>query len=188
MLDSSLLPMENARARIRTMHQGDAAAYVEGTEDDAVRAYAHLPEERYTVELVDELIAGAIREGLDRGDLAVLAIADVPSDDFVGSLVIFDVTAETAEVGFWLHPRGRGGGIATAALELGVAFVRDSGIPRLAARTAPDNIASRKVLLRASFDELGTEDGVAPSGHRVQLTRFERILEKDGAERTPEER
>ncbi|HIT75381.1 MAG TPA: GNAT family N-acetyltransferase, partial [Candidatus Avipropionibacterium avicola] len=153
MLSTEHLPLENARARLRPMRLDDAADYAEGTEDELVRTFAHLPEPHYTTASVTAMIEGAVRDGLDRGDLAVLTIADPRDDRFAGSLVLFDVTSGSegamAEIGFWLHPRARGAGRAVAAVDLAARFARRCGLTRLTARTVTDNAASRHTLLRA---------------------------------------
>ncbi|HIY65373.1 MAG TPA: GNAT family N-acetyltransferase, partial [Candidatus Agrococcus pullicola] len=73
------------------MEHKDAAAYAVGADDPRVREFAHLPEPEYTEASVSRLIDGVIREGLFRGDLAVLTIADPGTDEFIGSLVLFNV-------------------------------------------------------------------------------------------------
>jgi ribosomal-protein-alanine N-acetyltransferase len=158
------------------MHTGDARAYVEGTVDASVRRYAHLPEPEYTEASVAALITGALGEGLERGDLAVLTIGDPSTGRFAGSLVLFDVTDESVEVGFWVHPKHRGEGLAGAALSLAVTLVRRSGLTRLTARTMPENLASQRVLEQAEFSR-GTEVvDVAPSGEAVALLLYSREL------------
>lgn len=172
MLDSMLLPLRNDRAVLRAMRRGDAAAYASGTADPSVRRYAHLPEPEYTEASVTALIAGAIRDGLDRGDLAVLGIADPATDAFVGSLVLFGVEGGAVEVGFWVHPDHRGRGITTAALALAVEFARRSGLTTLAARTVPGNQASQRVLEQSGFVQEETARDTAPSGHELVLLRY----------------
>lgn len=94
MLDSKPLPLRTGQAILRAMRPEDAAAYAAGTDDPMVRQFAHLPEPKYTEESVRTLIQGTIQEGLDRGDLAMLTIADPTNDDFAGSLVLFDVEGD----------------------------------------------------------------------------------------------
>src|SRR5690625_3911829 len=151
MLESRCLPLSNDRAVLRAMRPEDASAYASGTADPLVRRYAHLPEAEYTEAFVTELIGGTIREGLARGDLAVLTVADPSTDAFAGSLVLFGVDQGSAEVGFWMHPDHRGKGLAGAALALGIEFARRSGFLRLTARTLPNNHASQRVLEQAGF-------------------------------------
>lgn len=176
MLDSALLPLQDARVRLRPLTVADAPAYAAGTGDDAVREFGHLPEPDYTPESVRAMITRDADPGLARGDLAVLAIARAESDAFAGSLVVFDVTDEAAEVGFWVHPDHRGHGLAAAALELAAEFARRSGLHTLTARTLPQNVASRRALAAAGFAAGGRDVGTAPSGHRTELVAFTRAL------------
>ncbi|NLT26309.1 MAG: GNAT family N-acetyltransferase, partial [Microbacteriaceae bacterium] len=160
----------------RRLAHGDAAAYAAGTEDPAVRAYAHLPAPRYTTGSVIEMIDGAVRLGLERGDLAVLALADPATDEFAGSLVLFDATDSRAEVGFWVHPDSRGRGLSGAGLELAARFARLSGLDRLTARTVVDNAGSRRVLETAGFAPTQRARGTTPSGAEAELLHYERAL------------
>src|SRR5690625_1726819 len=119
MLDQDLLPLTNSRARIRPLRHADAEVYAAGTEDPLVRQFAHLPEDRYTSASVRAVIDQVAAPALDRGDLALLAIADPRTDAFAGSAVVFDVdeTRGSAEGGLWGHPAHRGQGLSAAALE-----------------------------------------------------------------------
>lgn len=174
MLDASVLPLANDRVRLRRLRADDAASFAEGTDDSAVRAYGHLPQPEYTVESVVTMIEEEAEPGLRRGDLAVLAIAEPSTDDFAGSMVLFGVTEDGAEVGFWMHPDHRAGGRATGALGLAVEFARRSGLSGLTARTAVENAASQRVLTLAGFTETGRATDTAPSGHEVQVLRYHR--------------
>lgn len=166
------LPLHDHRARLRPLRPADAAAFAEGTADPRVREYAHLPEPHYTPESVTAMIRDVTDPGLERGDLAVLAIADATTDAFAGSLVLFDISAHGAEVGFWLHPAHRGAGLAVAALDLAVRLAWKSGLPVLTARTAPANAASRSVLERAGFTWTDTVPGRTPSGAEIDLHHY----------------
>lgn len=178
MLDVGLLPLRSDHASLRAMHLRDAAAYAAGAADPQVRAFAHLPESEYTECSVAASIRGAIREGLERGDLAVLTIADPDTDGFVGSLVLFDIDidAGSVEVGFWMHPDHRGRGAAGAALSLAGELAQGSGLARLTARTMPQNSGAQRVLERAGFVRGARARGVAPSGEEVVLVQYSREL------------
>lgn len=176
MLDATRLPLRSEHAVLRAMHTGDARPYAEGTADASVRRYAHLPEPEYTEASVTALINGAISEGLERGDLAVLAISDPSTGEFAGSLVLFDVTDKSVEVGFWVHRDHRGKGLAGAALSLADTLAQRSGLTRLTARTVPENLASRRVLEQAGFSCGAEVDDVAPSGEAVVLLHYSREL------------
>lgn len=177
MLDADLLPVRHDHAVLRTMRLSDASAYAEGAEDAAVREYGHLPEPEYTEDSVVALVEGPIRDGLRRGDLAVLAIADPATDDFAGSLVLFGAAGDSVEVGFWIHPDHRGKGLAAAALRLAVEFVRRSGFTRLAARTVPENLAAQRSLEHSGFIGGQQARGAAPSGADVVLQHYVRIID-----------
>lgn len=176
MLDDTHLPLQDDTIRLRPLSSADAAAYAEGTTDPAVRARAHLPESEYTPESVVTMAEGVVREGLQRGDLAVLTIADAATDQFAGSLVIFDVAQDEAEVGFWLHPAARGRGVAGSALQLAARFAAASGLRALTARTVPDNTAAQSVLDRADFVETGRGRGTTPSGQEAEMIHYVRDL------------
>lgn len=176
MLDQALLPLANDAVRLRPMTADDAAAYADGTRDAAVRAYAHLPAPDYSRQSVVEMIEGVISEGLADGTLAVLTIADAETDSFVGSLVLFDVSGDAAEVGFWLRPEARGRGLTGATLALAAQFALESGLRVLTARTVVDNLASQRVLEGADFAAVCRDPGTAPSGIEVELIHYERTL------------
>ena len=166
MLDVASLPLRNGHARLRQLRHDDAVAYAAGTADPAIQRYGHLPEPSYTPASVRAMIDGDVRAGLERGDLAVLAIAEAETDEFAGSLVIFDVFEGQGEVGFWVHPEHRGGGIGSAALDLAAQLAHRTGLARLTARTASDNTASQRVLTRAGFAETGRRRGDRTIGPR----------------------
>ena len=171
------LPLTEGQVRIRALAHGDAAAYARGSGDEPVRRFGHLPLAEYTEDIVREQIDGVIADGLADGSLAVLAIADARSDDFLGSIVLFDVREDRAEVGFWLAPWGRGRGAATAALSAAARLAAHLGLNFLDARTVPDNEASRRTLLSAGYREVGDPQTVtAPSGAVVTALTFERSV------------
>ncbi|HLS62938.1 MAG TPA: GNAT family N-acetyltransferase [Ruania sp.] len=162
--------------RLRPLEARDATAFAEGTADPAVQRYGHLPEPVYTPESVRMMIERDATPGLQRGDLAVLAIADAETDALAGSLVIFDVSAHAAEVGFWMHPAHRGSGAAAVALELAARFAGASGLRDLTARTLPQNPASQRTLAAAGFTLERRGLDTTPSGDRVQLLHYGRTL------------
>ncbi|MDR6867402.1 RimJ/RimL family protein N-acetyltransferase [Microbacterium resistens] len=176
MLDASLLPLHDGRARLRPLHAADAVAFAEGTADAEVQAFGHLPESDYTPDSVLTMMEEQAWPGLERGDVAVLAIATEPTDEFAGSLVLFDVSEDSVEVGFWLHPERRGSGLASAALELAAQFAARSSLVRLTARTEIRNSSSQRVLERAGFTLEGSMTDTAPSGKEVEVCLYSRSI------------
>ena len=176
MLDATTLPITFENTRLRPLSELDADAYAAGTKDEAVRRFGHLPEPDYTPDSVRRMIREEVAEGLSSGILAVLALADAESDRFVGSLVLFDLSSEAAEVGFWIHPDARGAGHARRGLELASRFARNSGLRTLTARTLLENKASQRCLTNAGFHEVERAVGTTPAGQREELFHYRRDL------------
>lgn len=176
MIHSSALPLHDDRFTLRRLTAEDAAAFAHGASDPQVQAFAHLPRTDYTAATVREMIDEQVTPSLARGDLAVLAVADRETDELIGSLVLFDVTVDSAEVGFWVSPAHRGTGAASAALHLGMRLARLSGLHRLSARTVPDNPSSQKVLIRTGFTETGRGREVLPSNREAEVIRWIREI------------
>lgn len=90
--------------------------------------------------------------------------------EFCGQLTIGNVThgaLRSAWIGYWVHSEVTGGGVATAALAMGL----DHGfgvvrLHRIEATVRPENAASRRVLAKVGFRQEGL---------------LERYLEVDGA-------
>ena len=176
MLDATTLPITFENTRLRPLSELDADAYAAGTKDEAVRCFGHLPDSDYTPESVRRMIRDEVAEGLSSGTLAVLALADAETDRFVGSLVLFDVSSEAAEIGFWIHPDARGAGHARRGLELASRFARNSGLRTLTARTLLENKASQRCLTNAGFHEVERAIGTTPAGQREELFHYRRDL------------
>ncbi|KKW64409.1 GNAT family N-acetyltransferase [Mycolicibacterium elephantis] len=171
------LPLTEGDVTVRRLRHDDADAFAAGTTDPAVRRYGHLPLPEYSPRVVRDQIDGVIADGLADGSLAVLAIADASADEFLGSIVMFDVRETGAEVGFWLSPQARGRGAAQHALRAVVRVAGAAGLTRLTARTVPENAGSRRVLEGVGFVQTGEPRAqVTPSGETVTVLTFSRPL------------
>ncbi|MGV0717560.1 GNAT family N-acetyltransferase [Mycolicibacterium sp. XJ662] len=172
------LPRTEGDVTVRRLRHDDAQAFAAGTQDPAVRRYGHLPLAEYSPQTVREQIDGVIADGLADGSLAVLAIADASSDEFLGSIVLFDIGETDAEVGFWLCPQARGRSAARQALAAAARVAADNGLTHLTARTVPENAGSRRVLEGAGFVQQGEpEPQVTPSGETATVLTFSRSLD-----------
>ncbi len=161
----AVLPVSDGIVAIRAMWAGDAEAYAAGTEDALVKRFAHLPLDNYTPQIVRTMIDGVIADGLRDGTLAVLAICDAQSNQFLGSLVFFDITCDDAEVGYWVAPEHRGRDVSVRALALAIEMAGALSLRRLHAKTVEENPPSQKVLLKTGFEPSGdVRPGVLPSG------------------------
>ena len=152
---TTAIPISDGIVTIRLMSDVDADAYAAGAEDALVKRFAHLPLEKYTPQVVRDMIRGVIADGLRDRTLAVLTIADASSDSFLGSLVMFDIKKGEAEIGYWVAPSHRGHGVSGRALMLSIEIARILGLKKLRARTVRENPASEKSLLKAGFSQVG---------------------------------
>jgi ribosomal-protein-alanine N-acetyltransferase len=93
-----------------------------------------------------------------------IAGSDVPWILLHGDLVIGVMTlggivrgpSLSAHLGYWVDKEFNGRGIGTAAVAFAVEAARSElGLHRLQAATLPHNVASRKVLKRSGFEEIG---------------------------------
>lgn len=175
MIDATLLPISDNSRSLRPLTSNDAHQYVEGTCDPLVQKFGHLPESEYTAESVIRLAREDVPAGLERGDLAVLSIVD-SADIFLGSLVMFDATTTSAEVGFWLHPDARGSGHAVGALKLAAVLGARSGLVELTARTLTENVSSQRCLEQAGFQLTAEIVDRTPAGDIVPLAHYRRPL------------
>lgn len=81
---------------------------------------------------------------------------------FVGTISSF-LSGDQTEVTYWIDRLAWGRGIATQALQLLLELVPARP---LRARAASDNIASLRVLQKAGFNVIGTENSYAPARNR----------------------
>lgn len=163
MLDASLLPISDGLRSLRVLAVQDAQRYLAGARDPLVQEFGHLPPVEHTEESVTNLAETEAPEGIARGDLGLLSIVD-DADKFLGSLMLFNVTRDSAEVGVWLHPDERGSGHALGALELAIAFAKRSGLHDLTARTVADSYSANHVVERAGFQEIARGVAKTPAG------------------------
>ncbi len=79
--------------------------------------------------------------------------------EFCGQLTIGNVThgaLRSAWIGYWVAKERNGGGVATAALALGLDHgLGPVGLHRIEATVRPENAPSRAVLAKARFREEG---------------------------------
>jgi RimJ/RimL family protein N-acetyltransferase len=90
--------------------------------------------------------------------------------EFAGDLAMFNETfSRQAAVGYSMRPEFRGRGVATQAVRLLSTWAFAIGVQRLVAGTAPDNLASRRVLEKAGFvrETIERSRFEGPDGTRV---------------------
>jgi RimJ/RimL family protein N-acetyltransferase len=144
------------RALVRELRPDDAAAFAEGSGDPAVVRFSGQTR-RLTVDSAREMIART-PEWREAGDALELAVADPATAEFWGSIGLWKLVwaDERAELGFWLLPRARERGAASAAVRLLSRWAfAELGLARLDALSDHDNPASHRVLTAAGFREEG---------------------------------
>lgn len=172
-------PLTDGVIRVRRLEPRDAAAFVDGTTDAQVRQFAHLPVAEYTEQVFLEQLRSVIADGLRDGNLAVLAVANAATDEFLGSITLFDVdyTHGRAETGFWVTPASRGRKAAARAVKLVARWAAQLGIVELIARADAANEPSCAVLERADFTLIdGPTEQTAPSGRTFTGLTYGRSL------------
>ncbi len=107
------------------------------------------------------------RAQMAEGDNLNWCLADKGTDHCIGNVTIFRMGPLAGrfqgEVGYWLHPSGRGRGAVAEALDKVIehAFTAANrgglGLTRLHAGTDLDNTASQSVLRRVGFRQWGTD-------------------------------
>jgi RimJ/RimL family protein N-acetyltransferase len=115
--------------------------------------------ERRCARAASEWLAG------QRADLTIRV-----NDEFAGDIGLFyEAFSRQAMIGYSMLPGFRGRGGATRAVRLLSAWAFEIGVRRLVAGTAPDNVASQRVLERAGFTREAIERSrfESPDGSRV---------------------
>lgn len=112
------------------------------------------------------------REGLSQ------AIVEARSDRAIGLLwLALRPRPRVGGLGYWIVPRVRGCGSATAAVRLAVPWAFDAlNLHRLEAWVQPENASSQRVLLGAGFEEEGrVRDLLTVEGEAVDALMFAAI-------------
>jgi RimJ/RimL family protein N-acetyltransferase len=105
------------------------------------------------------------------GQRADLTIWDTATGAYAGEIGLYrwEPGMHQAMTGYSLHPDWRGRGYTTRAVRLVAEWAFSIGIVRLIAGTAPDNLASQRVLQRAGFEKEGYQRSrlPGPNGTRI---------------------
>ncbi|SCG67260.1 GNAT family N-acetyltransferase [Micromonospora coxensis] len=98
------------------------------------------------------------------GDSADFALCDASTGEVAGGCALVHDEPATGQgmVGYSLLPEARGRGLATRAVRLMAGWAFGIGFARLWAGTAPENVASQRVLERAGFRPEGLMRGRLP--------------------------
>ncbi|MFC0863746.1 GNAT family N-acetyltransferase [Sphaerimonospora cavernae] len=114
------------------------------------------------------------------GQRADMAIRDAATGAFAGDIQLANIIPPLGQamVGYSLHPRFRGRGLVTRAVNLLVEWAfADTALGRIVAGTDPGNTASHRVLERAGFTREHLAKGLlpGPDGTRVDDLQWARL-------------
>ncbi|MEU4675382.1 GNAT family N-acetyltransferase [Micromonospora sp. NPDC023737] len=91
------------------------------------------------------------------GDHASLAVADATDGTLLGSVSLYDIHDDEAEIGYWVVPSARGRGVASRAVTLLTRWgFEQLGLHRIELCHATANAASCRVAERAGYRLEGT--------------------------------
>ena len=152
--------------RLRAHTERDVDRIVEQCTDPASVRWTQVPR-GYTAEMGREWI-GEIAKGWDEGGDQVWAIEEVTAVEgnglFLGSIDLRPRAAGRAEIGYGLHPEGRGRGLMTRALKLVDQYWFDAGGQRVDWYAERGNVASWGPARAAGFTFLTTLPQHLPHG------------------------
>ncbi len=166
---------------LRPLEEGDAAAFAQAFRDDPelgrLLGLVEDPSEQWAREA-----ARRSRESAQEGRMIALAITGAEGDAFRGEVVLnrFDWKHRRCELGYWLVPRARGRGVATAALSLAVGWLFDGlELLRVEIATTTENVASQDLAQRLGFTrEAVQRERDIERGHRVDVVQYGLLREE----------
>jgi len=113
------------------------------------------------------------------GRRAEMTIRSAADGTYLGEIALFynEPVLLEAMLGYSLRPEARGHGYATRAARLVTDWGFDIGMARMTAGTAPDNVASQRVLERAGYFREGLQPAKlpGPDGTRIDNVAFAKL-------------
>ncbi|GAA1506888.1 hypothetical protein GCM10009827_021000 [Dactylosporangium maewongense] len=113
------------------------------------------------------------------GQRAEMTIRDADGGTYLGEIALFyfEPLLREAMIGYSLTPEARGKGYASRAARLITAWGFEIGMARMTAGTAPDNVASQRVLEAAGYHREGLQRSrlPGPDGTRIDNIQFAKL-------------
>ena len=166
--------IDDGAVRIRLRADADIPAVVKACQDPSIKAYTRAPDD-YDESSAEEWAARTDRETAN-GESLSLIIADVETDELIGSIGFFDFVPDEnrLELGYWLAPWGRGRGAMGRAVTLFCRWIFDElDIVRIQAGIEPSNEPSQAMIERAGFTREGTLRSYFPmKGRRRDIISY----------------
>ncbi|MFB6725690.1 GNAT family N-acetyltransferase [Kribbella sp. NPDC056345] len=167
----SVPELEGDGIRLRAPRPADAQRVMEACSDERTQYWlAGLPSP-YELHHAEQFIEGRT-EARATGEGVSWTIADPDTDELIGNVSIFAMLNRMdkghGEIGYWMHPAGRGKSVMTKAVRLVIehAFtpIEQGGLGRrrLVLLAAVDNTASAHVAEANGFHRVGVARAAAP--------------------------
>ncbi len=157
---------------LRTWQVQDVPALTAACQDPAIQRPAQLPVP-YTTEHAHAFVTGKAPQVWREGTGARFGVFDPGTGELLGAVTLFglNLTAGTAEIGYWSAPWARGRGIAERATRLAARWaLEELGLARLVWQAEVGHHASRLIAQRLGFQLEGTLraalSGTAPGERR----------------------
>ncbi|PUA79299.1 GNAT family N-acetyltransferase [Nocardioides currus] len=168
--------LDSGPVTLRRFSASDADCLVEAGTDADILSFTSL-DQLATADEVDHWLE---RRGKEDADGTALALAITEDGEALGAALVLrsDLAEASAEVGYWLLPRGRGRGLATYAL-LGLRdWCASAGFQRLSLVTNLDNVATQRVARRCGFQAEGVlrSYGFDRYGRREDVLGFSYVV------------
>ena len=160
---------ETERFRLRPLEAKDDERIRETLDDPISRKYLFGRPDPLTVE---HAAAERTRKWWTaaRGETCTWAVADKETDHYLADISLFKIDPVVgAEIGFYTHPEARGAGVLGEAFPASVRHSFDVlGLRRLTMFAADSNEGSKRLALRAGFNEFGTQPLAASSAGKIE--------------------
>ncbi|MFY1636133.1 GNAT family N-acetyltransferase [Solwaraspora sp. WMMB335] len=171
-----------AGVRLRLFLPDDAPAVVDGCNDPLTQHFIPGMPCPYTAGHAMRWITEGVAAAWSAGG-AAWAVADVASNELLGCVGLSRPVPERGqiEVGYWVVPRARGKGAATAATVAATGHALRCGFGRVELLTDATNTVSQRVALAAGFTHEGVRRGAAsrpgqsPTTQRDDLAVWARV-------------
>jgi RimJ/RimL family protein N-acetyltransferase len=172
--------IEGAGVRLRAYRPQDVDDVVAGYADPAAQRFMPLVPGPFTRRHGEWYVHEAVPAAIAAGGSAY-AIADPETDRLLGGIGINQVQPARAqgEIGYWVAPRARGRGVATAAVRALTEHAFRTGTARLELLTHWENAVSQRVALAAGYQREGVRRGALPNrdGGYDDLLAFARVAD-----------
>jgi ribosomal-protein-alanine N-acetyltransferase len=116
------------------------------------------------------------------GKAVAFAVTERGSDQTIGTVSLFNLQDQQAEIGYWMGVEWQGQGYCSEAVEALIGFgISELGISHFHARHLQRNPASGKVLRNNGLRKIGTETMLWRDGLRQEVLEVYQLLIEEAA-------